>query len=239
MNKIAILFMCLIMLLTAAVGTTLAFFTDTENSAVSTISTGSVDMKMTVELNESVNVPEGTAGTSAQDTTTLVLGQPIPTAPFVTNTGASDIYVRVRVLVHEDAAPYFTVKMPASSETQTASETGETDSLGFVYVQENSAQKYRRSALDSNGNCVEYLFVYTSPLKPNHTTEHSVSECFYFELPDTVPASAAGSEPDLNVSFHADAIQASTFNNALEAFEKFDGVPSATESETQTTEVVP
>jgi len=210
MKKFAVIFLCVVLLTTAGAGATLAFFTDSESSAVSSITAGSVDVRLDVRWNRDVSADQ--SGTSAASDNNLDPGEPIPVSPYVTNTGTSPVYVRIRVLVPNNLAGSFEVILP-------------TDNPGYVSQLETPA--YRTKDSDH----VEFLFLYNEPLAAGQTTARSVSEGFYFK-PDSGTDSGNTVTPQTildssGISFHVDAIQASTFDSASAAFAAFDGTSSA------------
>ncbi|MBE6541311.1 MAG: hypothetical protein E7672_02565 [Ruminococcaceae bacterium] len=118
MNKIAVIILCIVTLLTAAVGTTLAYLTDSESSGEMVFVSGSVRVELEVE----------TYGN-------LIPSKPIPYTVNVNNTGTSDAYVRLSIWVPKTLAQDISVKDNNTSDDWSqfgTPDTNDTDNNGFV-----------------------------------------------------------------------------------------------------------
>lgn len=170
--------------------TTLAYFTDTDFSE-SVFTVGNVTITNTT--NQSGVCTDMEKGDECVESFT------------VTNSGAVDTYVRVRVLVP-------TSLLSDSSPTLNITANGE-------FVESDNNVTY------SETEYKEYVSTATTPLSANEVYNTS-NITFEYTLDSTVTVEGEGTETstnlaDLGIKIYAEAIQAQGFTNASEAFNNF------------------
>ena len=170
--------------------TTLAYFTDTDSSE-SVFTIGNVTITNTT--NKSGTCTDMEKGDECIESFT------------VTNSGAVDTYVRVRVLVPASL-------LSGSSPTLNITANGE-----FV----ESANNVTYSEIEYK----EYVSTATTPLSANEIYNTSNIN-FEYILDSTVTVEGEGTETstnlaDFGIKIYAEAIQAQGFTNASEAFSNF------------------
>ena len=244
-KKILAITLCVAMLAVMLVSGTLAYFTDTEE-ATNVFTVGKVD----VELIESFyhresaymdeNLPEGydqyAAGTVVEDkvieasgkvyadylaSKTLMPGTQINKMPYVKNTGNTNAYVRIRVMLPKDMDADF---LNTSVLCTTATSSGEfTGPVAYIGTTVNG---------EVEGEYAVYEFTRVEPLTPNEMT--------YWNVWNTIRMDPEVTNQDLEVlitkgviedmtfgvKIEVDAIQADGFKNATEAWDAFDAQTS-------------
>lgn len=216
-KKLLAFVLCIALLAVAAVGFTLAYFTDTDE-VTNTFTIGNVS----IELLESklhrtndnatdeaiVSDAEGYADYLAEAGKNLMPGVNVNKAPYIRNTGSNRAYVRLRMLVPADLWPY----------------------LGCTYTDEaytdgSIAQTVELEKVTIDGvEYVQYAFVYNEALEAGEMTYWPAF--WQFKLLETVTsedvAALALTDATFNIILQADAIQADTFATAADAFAAFD-----------------
>lgn len=156
-------------------------------------------------------------GYFAQHSQNMVPGSNVRKCPYVKNTGVSDAYVRVRVLI--PVSLFTVIDNGPSYWTTTAMNEGQVTSVAVdTYYNKgaNAVDKVTRGGIEY----YEYDFTYTKALKPGELT-------FWNAWGNIAIADKATSEDlakveSFDVIVEADAIQADGFANATAAFAAFD-----------------
>ena len=156
-------------------------------------------------------------GYFAQHSQKMVPGSNVRKCPYVKNTGVSDAYVRVRVLI--PVSLFTVIDNGPSYWTTTAMNEGQVTSVA-VDTYYNKGADAVDTVTRGGIEYYEYDFTYTKALKPGELT-------FWNAWGNIAIADKATSEDLANVkSFdvlvEADAIQADGFANATAAFAAFD-----------------
>lgn len=156
-------------------------------------------------------------GYFAQHSQNMVPGSNVRKCPYVKNTGASDAYVRVRVLI---PVSLFTVIVNGPSyRTSTALNEGQVTSVAVDTYNHKGAD-----AVDTvTRGGVEYYvydFTYTKALKPGELTFWNAWG--NIAIDDKATSEDLANVKSFDVLVEADAIQADGFANATDAFAAFD-----------------
>ena len=156
-------------------------------------------------------------GYFAQHSQNMVPGSNVRKCPYVKNTGASDAYVRVRVLI---PATLFTVIYNGLSYwTTTALNEGQVTSVAVDTYNHKEADAVDKVTRDGTEYYV-YDFTYTKALKPGELTFWNAWGNIAIDKNATSDQLAQVTSFDVLVE--ADAIQADGFANATDAFAAFD-----------------
>jgi len=225
--KKKVLSLCLVLVLVAIAitGATLAYFTDADE-AVNTFSVGSVEIEL-IESNFHPVVDNKTEAEIREDAKTydtsvenVVPGQWVRKAPYVINQGRNDAYVRVRMVVDK----FFNDHM-VRTETTTAQEDGSIIATINWYDENgnfvDSSDTYKEV---ENYATIEYVYTYTKALAPGEMTywpafwQYKIAD----ELDQDVFADYIENSTEIVIAVYANAIQAETFDSAIEAFAAFD-----------------
>ena len=205
MKKIAVIILTVVTLLTAVVGTTYAFFTDSESSAVSTFSSGSLKVELLAEAEMKDD----------QTQKKMMPGAKIPYIINAKNTGTTDAYVRVRVWV------------PDSLFNQQKSNGESFDEIEISIPVDNDVWELSAgipvTENGTNKKFVEYIFTYKNVLVKGGTTSKSIDS--YINILD---AATLSDSSDADFRFHVEAIQATGFTNAADAFAAFNNQKNQT-----------
>ena len=210
------------MLAITVVGGTLAYFTD-EKDVTNTFTVGSVEIDL-LESNyqrvvdgvddTAIKADALTYDTSAEN---ILPGQQIKKAPYVLNTGKNAAYVRVRAIVEkdEDACLYL-------METTTAQEDG---SIVVSYIFKDAAGNVLVASDDysdapADYATVEYLYTYTEALDPDEMTYWPAF--WQYRIADHLDQEEVAQFDLDKIVVQAEAIQAETFADYVEAFAAFD-----------------
>lgn len=157
-------------------------------------------------------------GYFAKHSENMVPGSNVRKCPYVKNTGASDAYVRVRVLI--PVSLFTVIDNGPSYWTTTAMNEGQVTSVAVDTYNHNGAaavDKVTRGGIDY----YVYDFTYTKALKPGELT--------FWNAWGNIAIDKNATSEDLakvesfDVLVEADAIQADGFANAAAAFNAFDG----------------
>ncbi len=209
-----------------AVGTTLAYFTDTKE-AENTFTIGSVAIDL-LESQYYTNVDtasdadirasaENYQNYLSQAGKNVVPGREFMKAIYVDNTGKNDAYVRVRLVVtaNQFKSFYFTENTTAlESGAMVKTIIGHKGTTEIPYADVAAAK-----ADIANWDTLEYIYTYTAPLAAGDLTD--LSPVWKFTMKhDLDNEDVTALETDIPV--YADAIQAEGFDTAAAAFEAFD-----------------
>ena len=213
-KKLLILTLSIALLAVAAVGATLAYFTDTEE-VTNTFTVGNVK----IELLESqllraedvtdaaiVADAEGYASYLAEAGKNILPGISVKKAPYIRNTGSNNAYVRLRVLIPVEMADIVTCAYTSAAVADGS--VTEPAKLANVTIE---GVEY-----------AQYAIVYNEKLAPEAMTYWPA---FYqVKLNENVTSEdvAGLSDATFDIILQADAIQADTFATAAEAFAAFD-----------------
>ena len=213
-KKILILTLCIALLAVAAVGGTLAYFTDTEE-VTNTFTVGNVK----IELLESqllradditdaaiIADAEGYADYLAQAGKNILPGISVKKAPYIRNTGSNNAYVRLRVLIPVELMDIVTCVY--TSEAVADGSVAEAVKLANVTV---DGVEY-----------AQYAYVYNEKLAPEAMTYWPVFSQVKLNENVTSEDVAGLTDAGFNIILQADAIQADTFETAAAAFAAFD-----------------
>ncbi len=225
-KKILSLVLVLVLALTAVIGGTLAYFTDSEDTT-NTFTVGSVDIVL-LESQYYTNVDKASDSdirASAENYQSylsekgknVVPGREFMKAIYVDNTGKNDAYVRVRLVVtaNQFKSFYFTENTTAlESGAMVKTIIGHKGQTETIYTDVAAAK-----ADIANWDTLEYIYTYTAALAAGDLTD--LSPVWKFTMKhDLNNADVANLETDIPV--YADAIQAEGFSTAAEAFAAFD-----------------
>lgn len=156
-------------------------------------------------------------GYFAEHSKNMVPGSNVRKCPYVKNTGVSDAYVRVRVLI--PVSLFAVIDNGPSYWTTTAMNEGQVTSVAVdTYNNKGAAavDKVTRGGIDY----YVYDFTYTKALKPGELTFWNAWGNIAIDK-NATSADLAKVE-SFNVLVEADAIQADGFANAAAAFTAFD-----------------
>ena len=156
-------------------------------------------------------------GYFAKHSENMVPGSNVRKCPYVKNTGASDAYVRVRVLI--PVSLFTVIDNGPSYWTTTAMNEGQVTSVAVDTYNSKGATAVEKITRDSIEYYV-YDFTYTKALKPGELTFWNVWGNIAIDK-NATSADLANVE-SFNVLVEADAIQADGFADATAAFEAFD-----------------
>ena len=157
-------------------------------------------------------------GYFAEHSKNMVPGSNVRKCPYVKNTGASDAYVRVRVLI--PVSLFAVIDNGPSYWTTTAMNEGQVTSVAVDTYNNKGAEAVDKVTRDGIAYYV-YDFTYTKALKPGELT--------FWNAWGNIAIDKNATSEDLakvesfNVLVEADAIQADGFANAAAAFTAFDG----------------
>ena len=213
-KKILILTLCIALLAVAAVGGTLAYFTDTEE-VTNTFTVGNVK----IELLESQLLraegitdaaiaadAEGYAAYLAQAGKNILPGISVKKAPYIRNTGSNNAYVRLRMLI-----PVELVDIVTCVYTSEAVADGSvTDPVKLDNVTIDGVEY------------AQFAVVYNEKLAPEAMTYWPVFSQVKLNEDVTSEDVAGLTDATFNIILQADAIQADTFETAAAAFAAFD-----------------
>ncbi len=203
-----------------AVGSTLAYFTDTE-SATNTFTVGSVDIQLlesqyytnvdTDKTWEDIEKDAETYDEYLEETgKNLVPGKEVKKAIYVENTGKNDAYVRVRIQLPKDVASRVSYMM-----NSTYIENQKPDDKNEISMTTKTLED----------NTLEATFTYLEPIAAGKYTEHSPVWKFWLNK-DLDNEDFNGLNLG-SITVYADAIQAEGFETAAEAFAAFAGQTDA------------
>lgn len=153
----------------------------------------------------------------AEHSEKMVPGSNVRKCPYVKNTGASDAYVRVRVLI--PVSLFTVIDNGPSYWTTTAMEEGQVTSVAVDTYNHKGA-----AAVDTvtRGDIEYYVydFTYTKALKPGELTFWNVWG--NIAIDENATSEQLANVESFDVLVEADAIQADGFANAAAAFAAFD-----------------
>ena len=206
--KKKILALCLVVALaaTAVIGGTLAYFTDTKE-ATNTFTVGNVEIK----LDEAVPGEQGKRTEEGVEYTGIVPGVAYGKDPIVTNTGANDAYVRLKVRVENGLnwMGLYGATNPSAESNFTAMIN---NTLGADWEVADIDMGIN-NGLDGMSSDVIVTLNYTKLLAPDAKTPAAFTE---FKLPDSATAKDITTRISQDGSFAivvtAEAIQAEGFN---------------------------
>lgn len=156
-------------------------------------------------------------GYFAQHSKNMVPGSNVRKCPYVKNTGVSDAYVRVRVLI--PISLFTVIDNGPSYWTTTAMNEGQVTSVAVDTYNDKGAEavaKVTRGGIEY----YEYDFTYTKALKPGEMTFWNVWG--NIAIDDDATSEQLATVKSFDVLVEADAIQADGFANATDAFAAFD-----------------
>ena len=196
MNKKKLVSLCLVLALaiTAAIGGTMAYFTDKEE-ATNTFTVGNVDITLT----EADWVqPE-----------TVVPGQTYDKTPVVNNVGANDAWVRVDVTI-SDAA-----------EFQAAAQAHGITDLATIFKNHDESKWVRAAIVPGNDNTLTYQYYYNAVVPAEGTTGAIFTDV---EIPAAFNnADMESLGDDFTIEVVAHAIQISEdYGSAADAFAAYE-----------------
>ena len=213
-KKVIALTLSIALLAIAAVGATLAYFTDTEE-VTNTFTVGNVKIELLESqllraedvTDEAIAADaEGYADYLAEAGKNILPGISIKKAPYIRNTGNNNAYVRLRVLIPVNMLDLVTcVYTDAAFEDDSIAEAVKMDNVTI-----------------DNVEYAQYAFVYNQKLAPEKMTYWPVFSKVKLNEAVTSEDVAALTDATFNIILQADAIQADTFETAAEAFAAFD-----------------
>ena len=156
-------------------------------------------------------------GYFAEHSKNMVPGSNVRKCPYVKNTGASDAYVRVRVLI--PVSLFTVIDNGPSYWTTTAMNEGQVTSVAVdTYNNKGAAavDKVTRGGIEY----YVYDFTYTKALKPGELTFWNAWG--NIAIDDDATSEDLAKVESFDVLVEADAIQADGFANAAAAFTAFD-----------------
>ena len=156
-------------------------------------------------------------GYFAQHSQNMVPGSNVRKCPYVKNTGASDAYVRVRVLI--PVSLFTVIDNGPSYWTSTALNEGQVTSVAvdtYNHKGANAVDKVARGGIEY----YVYDFTYTKALKPGELTFWNAWG--NIAIDDKATSEDLANVDSFNVLVEADAIQAEGFADAAAAFAAFD-----------------
>ena len=213
-KKILILTLCIALLAAAAVGGTLAYFTDTEE-VTNTFTVGNVKIELLESqllraegiTDEAIAADaEGYAAYLAQAGKNILPGISVKKAPYIRNTGSNNAYVRLRMLI-----PVELVDIVTCVYTSEAVADGSvTDPVKLDNVTIDGVEY------------AQFAVVYNEKLAPEAMTYWPVFSQVKLNEDVTSEDVAGLTDATFNIILQADAIQADTFESAAAAFAAFD-----------------
>jgi len=156
-------------------------------------------------------------GYFAEHSKNMVPGSNVRKCPYVKNTGASDAYVRVRVLI--PVSLFTVIDNGPSYWTTTAMNEGQVTSVAVDTYNNKGAEavdKVTRGGIEY----YVYDFTYTKALKPGELTFWNAWG--NIAIAKNATSAQLADVKSFNVLVEADAIQADGFANAAAAFTAFD-----------------
>ena len=153
----------------------------------------------------------------AQHSKNMVPGSNVRKCPYVKNTGVSDAYVRVRVLI--PVSLFTVIDNGLSYWTTTALNEGQVTSVAVDTYNHKGADAVDKVVRDGTEYYV-YDFTYTKALKPGELTFWNVWG--NIAIDDDATSEDLAQVKSFDVLVEADAIQADGFANATDAFAAFD-----------------
>jgi len=213
-KKILILTLCIALLAVAAVGGTLAYFTDTEE-VTNTFTVGNVKIELLESqllraegiTDEAIAADaEGYAAYLAQAGKNILPGISVKKAPYIRNTGSNNAYVRLRMLIPVELVDIVTCVY-----------TGEAVTDGSV----TDPVKLDNVTIDGV-EYAQFAVVYNEKLAPEAMTYWPVFSQVKLNEDVTSEDVAGLTDATFNIILQADAIQADTFETAAAAFAAFD-----------------
>lgn len=209
-TKILAIVIGAVVLITATVAGTLAFLTS-RDSVVNEFSVGNV----TIVVDEAKVKPDGTLDTTTTDRVDTNKYHLVPG-----NTYIKDPTVTVKAKSEESYVRMF-VTINNLSDLKTI--------FGANFLPENYVQGWDRTvwvptALVENGDEVTYEFRYFETVDASNSAADVVLPALFenFTLPGEVSGEELATINDLKITVVGNAIQASTFQNADEAWRAFD-----------------
>ena len=246
MKKKIVAFTLVIAMLAICFGATLAYFTD-KKEATNVFTVGSVKVELIESFvhrsgatayedvegypatpaandgnhsDEQIVAASGEAYEEYLEAQQLMPGIGINKMPYVKNTGKSDAYVRIRVLI-PTALDLDVLNSSVVCTTALDEEFSRPAGIGKYEVEGTTT-------VDGVEYDV-YTFVRNKALVPGEMTYWNVwntimmdSDTLQGEIEDLIADGAITAEGQFNVLVQADAIQAASFKNATEAFAAFD-----------------
>ena len=212
-KKILILTLCIALLAAAAVGGTLAYFTDTDE-VTNTFTVGNVKIELLEsKLLRTANITdeaiaadaEGYATYLAQAGKNILPGISVKKAPYIRNTGSNNAYV-LRMLIPVELVDIVTCVY--TNEAIADDSVTEPVKLANVTV---DGVEY-----------AQFAFVYNDKLAPEAMTYWPVFSQVKLNEHVTSEDVAGLTDATFNIILQADAIQADTFETAAAAFAAFD-----------------
>jgi predicted ribosomally synthesized peptide with SipW-like signal peptide len=213
-KKILILTLCIALLAVAAVGGTLAYFTDTEE-VTNTFTVGNVKIELLESqllraegiTDEAIAADaEGYAAYLAQAGKNILPGISVKKAPYIRNTGSNNAYVRLRMLIPVELVDIVTCVY--TSEAVADGSVTEPVKLDNVTI---DGVEY-----------AQFAVVYNEKLAPEAMTYWPVFSQVKLNEDVTSEDVAGLTDATFNIILQADAIQADTFETAAAAFAAFD-----------------
>lgn len=215
-KKIVAIGLCVALLAIAAVGATLAYFTDTKE-VTNTFTVGNVKIELLESTLHRVD-DQATDEDILADAKTyqdylaeagknILPGIHVRKAPYIRNTGSNNAYVRLRLLVPAALAELLRV-----TPTEGAYETA-------------IAQPAQLENVTVDGvEYTQYVFVYNEVLAPEEMTYWPAfwQIKLYEGVTSEDIAALELTDATFDIILQADAIQADTFETAEEAFAAFD-----------------
>ena len=156
-------------------------------------------------------------GYFAEHSKNMVPGSNVRKCPYVKNTGASDAYVRVRVLI--PVSLFTVIDNGPSYWTTTAMNEGQVTSVAVDTYNNKGADAVDKVTRDGIEYYV-YDFTYTKALKPGELTFWNAWG--NIAIAKNATSAQLADVKSFNVLVEADAIQADGFANAAAAFTAFD-----------------
>lgn len=152
----------------------------------------------------------------AQHSKNMVPGSNVRKCPYVKNTGVSDAYVRVRVLI--PVSLFTVIDNGLSYWTTTALNEGQVTSVAVDTYNHKGADAVDKVVRDGTEYYV-YDFTYTKALKPGELTFWNAWG--NIAIDDDATSEDLANVKSFDVLVEADAIQADGFANATDAFAAF------------------
>lgn len=153
----------------------------------------------------------------AKHSENMVPGSNVRKCPYVKNTGASDAYVRVRVLI--PVSLFTVIDNGPSYWTTTAMNEGQVTSVAVDTYNNKGAEAVEKITRDGIAYYV-YDFTYTKALKPGELTFWNAWG--NIAIAKNATSAQLADVKSFDVLVEADAIQADGFANAAAAFTAFD-----------------
>lgn len=216
-KKILALTLCVVLLAIAAVGATLAYFTDTDE-VKNTFTIGNVKIELLESKlhRETDNATDEAIAADAEKYAeylaeagkNMLPGTTVNKAPYIRNTGSNNAYVRLRMLV-----PVGMMDLLTCTPTQEA------------YADGSIAEPVQLENMTIDGvEYAQFAFVYAKALAPEEMTYWPAF--WQVKLNEDVTSEDVAAldltDATFDIILQADAIQADTFTTAAEAFAAFD-----------------